>query len=235
MSSDDRPLLLGLDAATPPASVALIAGRTVVASCSGPFGRGTDAWIIAAVDEVLAAAGRRLAEVDAFAATAGPGTFTGIRVGLATALGLGRGAHRPAAGIGTLEAMVVAARTVLGAAVPVIAVVDARREQLYAGLASPGAGTLAWGPELVAAERVRDLAAATPEARLVGTAGGLLTDLAVLLPGDDLPPVAVGAALAAGARLAGGGLDALPPPRPHYLRPADAVPGQSPLRRRRRL
>lgn len=234
MESQDCPLVLGVDAATPPASVAVVRDREVLACETGPFGRGTDAWIAGAVGRALAAAGCRLADVDAFAATVGPGTFTGIRVGLATAAGLGRGRDRPVAGIGTMDALVAAARAGDDPDADVLAVLDARRGQLYAALATRETPGLAWGPELMDSEELRQRLADTPASRIVGTAGELLEGLRVEAPGHDLPPVAAGAALAAATLLAGGGAEALPAPRPAYFRPPDAVPGTSPLRRRRR-
>lgn len=234
MSSQHRPVVLGLDAATPPASVALVEGAGIRAVDTGPFGRGTDAWIVGAVERVLADAGRDLAEVDVFAATAGPGTFTGIRVGLATAAGLARALGRPVAGIGTLEALVATARLELGGDAPVIAVVDARRGQLYAGHAPAGSPTLSWGPELVEPGELVARVAETPGARVAASAADLVEALPAFVPATNGSPLACGVGLAVGARLARDGVDGLPAARPVYVRPPDAVPGISPLRRRLR-
>ncbi len=83
--------------------------------------------------EVAAEAGIGLGAIDAFAVTVGPGSFTGIRIGLATARGLALAAGRPLIGLSTLE--------VLAAGVPeserdgpILAALDARRGRLYVQL-----------------------------------------------------------------------------------------------------
>ena len=62
-------------------------GERVIASRRGPFGRDTDAWILPAIDEVLAEGDLAIGALGGIGVTVGPGTFTGIRVGMATAMG----------------------------------------------------------------------------------------------------------------------------------------------------
>ncbi len=225
------PLVLGLDAATPPASVALARGGELIASTMGPFGPGTDAWIFEGIDSVLGSAGVSLKQVDRIASSIGPGTFTGIRVGIATAGGLARGMGAPTVGINTLEALIEAARqTSDGAAGEVLAVVDARRGQLYAALGgannAPAVGMdFEWGPQLMTpAELVDRIAGRQPVS--VGSGSRVDDRLAAATRPIETAPLAIAVAMLA-ARAPVGFTSTL---EPFYLRPADAVPGPSPLR-----
>lgn len=221
------PLILALDASTPPSSLALVAGERLVAERTGPFGRRTDAWILAGLDELLEEAGVALEEVTAIAGTVGPGTFTGIRVALATAMGLGRGRNVPVAGVGTLDALVAAARWRVGRLPAVLALVDARRGQLYAAHSAGDSG-LDWGPELVAAEALPERVGDLSDVMVVGSGAE-----AAGLTAAPVATVATGAALFLADRLANHPEAPLPLPRPHYIRPPDARPGRNPLRRAR--
>ena len=107
--------------------------------------------------EVAAEGGIALAAVDRFAVTVGPGSFTGIRIGLATARGLALALKRPLIGLSTLE--------VLAAGVPaaerdgaVLAALDAGRERLYVQLFDRSLSALL-EPQAVGAEALPDLVA----------------------------------------------------------------------------
>jgi tRNA threonylcarbamoyladenosine biosynthesis protein TsaB len=90
------------------------------------------------VDEALARAGARLGDVERIALSIGPGSFTGLRVGLATALGLCFGTPRRIVPVPTLAALSLHA----GAQARIAPALDARRGQVYAGLYGPDATTL---------------------------------------------------------------------------------------------
>lgn len=221
------PVALGIDAATPPSSVAVTRGDAVLASRTGPFGRDTDAWILPAVELSLAAAGIAIAEVSCIGVTVGPGTFTGIRVGLATAMGLGRGSGVPLVGITTLEAIALAAGA--DAATRVLATVDARRGQVYAAVYAVGDGAVdclrrPWLGD--PGDIARQAAAFGP---LVAAGTGLSAPELAALPTAPQPsePLAAAVALLAARRPPP---DA--PPVPFYLRGPDARP---PRRRRTTL
>ncbi len=79
------------------------------------------AHVLALLEALLAEAGWARSDVDAYAATRGPGSFTGIRVGLGTIRGLGIAASRPCIGIGTLEALAEAFGPAAGERVPLVA------------------------------------------------------------------------------------------------------------------
>ncbi len=231
MTESSSPVVLGLDAATPPASVALVRGGEVLASTTGPFGPQTDAWILDGIESVLETAGLSLAQLDRIASSIGPGTFTGIRVGIATAAGLARGIGAATVGVTTLEALVEATGMAAeSAAGQVLAVVDARRGQLYAALSAaeslPAAGmSFEWGPALVTPP---ELIARIEDIRPVSAGSGARIDdrlVGATRPVDTAPLAIAVATLAARAAAA-----SLPALAPFYIRPADAVPGPSPLR-----
>ncbi len=83
------------------------------------------------VNRLLAAADLRLRDVDLFAVATGPGSFTGIRVGLAAAQGWARSLDRPVRGVSVFEAMIEEAHPGSGVAVPLL---DARRGEFYCGI-----------------------------------------------------------------------------------------------------
>ena len=210
--------------------MALLRGEQQLAHRSGPFGPQTDAWILAAIEEMLRDTGVQLAQLDCIAAGCGPGTFTGIRVALAAALGLAAGSGVQVCGIGSLEALAEGAQEASGRTAPldVLAVLDARRQQHYAmrALVEPLPVQIApvTGPEAIGTESLIASLAHNPPAVCVGATLPLPPGVRFI----EGPPLAVSI-----ARLA-----ARTPPTerpaaaPSYLRPPDAVPGVSPLRRR---
>jgi tRNA threonylcarbamoyladenosine biosynthesis protein TsaB len=82
--------------------------------------------IIGAIAEVLAKANAKLREIDCFAAANGPGSFTGVRVGLASIKGMAEALHKPAVGISNLRALSLFGKAPLRAVA-----LDARRGQVY--------------------------------------------------------------------------------------------------------
>lgn len=116
----DAPLTLALDTATEWRSVALVRGDTVLAERSTDLREGGAASVLAEIDEVLRAASVAVGEVELFAAASGPGSFTGLRAGIATLKALSVTLGRPALGVPTLHAIAYAARParLLAALVP---------------------------------------------------------------------------------------------------------------------
>lgn len=97
--------VLALDTATAGCSVAACDGNVVLASRSEILGTGHAERIVPLVAEVMTEAGWTFAEVELIATTLGPGSFTGIRAGVAAARALALATGRPALGVSTLEAM----------------------------------------------------------------------------------------------------------------------------------
>ncbi|NHT74518.1 tRNA (adenosine(37)-N6)-threonylcarbamoyltransferase complex dimerization subunit type 1 TsaB [Rhizobiaceae bacterium CRRU44] len=125
-------IVLAIDTAGTACNVALYdAARDATLSTAGAdIGRGHAERLMGFIDEALEAAGLEMDKVDRIAVTIGPGSFTGIRVGVATARGLGLALGRPVVGISVLQAL---ATSVLATAPghPVLIVTDAKREEVY--------------------------------------------------------------------------------------------------------
>lgn len=126
-------LILALDTTSPEGGVALYRDGESLGDMR-PTAGGKVNYSVALfemTDRLLVTAGLRLADVEVFAAATGPGSFTGIRVGLAAAQGWAKAFDRPVRGVSVLEAMVEAARPQGGSA---LSLLDARRGEFYGGL-----------------------------------------------------------------------------------------------------
>lgn len=186
--------------------------------------RGHAERLLPVLEEVLGEAGWRWRDLDRLAVTVGPGNFTGLRAGIAVARALGLALGLPALGLGTLEATAQAAGggDVAAERRPILAVLDARRGQVYAQRFGPGLVPLE-APALVDRPAFVERAASC---RVVGDpsawAGTGWAGSAVTADARDL------LALAARRGDRGGGAAAAPPAhrlRPLYLRAPDARPG----------
>src|ERR1051325_4743749 len=103
-------LILGVETATERRSVAVLRGGRVLSLCERELRDGGGAAVLADIDRALADASVRVSEVELFAAASGPGSFTGLRAGLATVKALAATLGRPAVGVPTLHALARAAR-----------------------------------------------------------------------------------------------------------------------------
>lgn len=140
--------LLAIDTATPACSVALrIDGRIFKASHDGPL-RHTKV-ILKLVDRCLQEAAITARDLGAVTFCAGPGAFTGLRVGAAVAAALATGAEVPLGGVSSLA--VLAAGITGEKQVRVLALLDARMKQCYAGFYSVGATVRALGDDRLSA------------------------------------------------------------------------------------
>lgn len=227
--------LLALESATELVGVAAADDGGVVAE-AWVTGRRRHAESLAPlVAEVLARVGWTLGELTAVAVDVGPGLFTGLRVGVATAKGLAYGAGIGVVPVTSLDALATATAAA-GGADEVVAVVDARRAEVFAARYAPGPGAPPDSLDAPARWRPADLAAhlaatAADRPRLVAVGDGArryadelsaVPGLVVAGPPGGSPP-AWAVARAARAWLAAGRapadpmtLDAL------YLRDADA-------------
>jgi tRNA threonylcarbamoyladenosine biosynthesis protein TsaB len=121
-------LLLAIESATSALSVALLRGEEFIDEVPAPPGPAAGT-LLPAIDTLLGRAGVDVRALDAFAVSIGPGSFTSLRVGIATAKGLAFGTDRPVAPVSTLAALSLVPGPGEAAIVPML---DARRGQLYA-------------------------------------------------------------------------------------------------------
>jgi tRNA threonylcarbamoyladenosine biosynthesis protein TsaB len=197
----------------------------VLAADQAAMARGQAERLVPMIESVIQAAGIGYGELDAIAVTTGPGAFTGVRIGLATARGYALALGIPAIGIGSLAAIAAGTDEAERAGRTLLVLIDAKRADVYAQ---------AFRPDLTPATEAM---AVTPDALDAALPPG-----PILLAGDG-DAGAVDALQAAGRELArsraptladpGGiahlaakeplpGADA-PPPRPVYLRPPDVT------------
>ena len=203
--------LLAIDTCLDASQAALIDDDEVVFACSEPMHRGHQERLAPMLAEAMAAAGVGFDGIDRIGVSVGPGSFTGLRVGLAFAKGLAIARGLPCVGVGVLEALAASA----GATGRVLAAIDAKREQLYLQAFDDGRAT---GPPR--AERIADFALPQPSRGLtiVGSGAPVLAQAAPdarILPLAAPDPVAI-------ARLAARAPEPDAPPSPIYLRAPDA-------------
>jgi tRNA threonylcarbamoyladenosine biosynthesis protein TsaB len=130
-------LVLALDTTTRAGSVALARDGVLVEALVGDASRTHATRLPGDILGLLARHGRSLPEVDLFAVAAGPGSFTGLRIGIATIQGLSFASQRPVVGVSALEALAHSADVDHAAVAPpglVGAWMDAQRGEVYAEL-----------------------------------------------------------------------------------------------------
>jgi tRNA threonylcarbamoyladenosine biosynthesis protein TsaB len=132
------PLVLAIDTTHEYGSIALSGREEVLMHAPAGFAH----VLYAHLDELLRRNGVALADIDCFAAASGPGSFTGVRVGLACVKGLAEAMGRPAAGVSNLEAVASFGTAPLRATV-----LDARRGEVYGAVYDDAGGLVA--PETV--------------------------------------------------------------------------------------
>ncbi len=218
-------LLLAIDTSTPAVTAALHDGSHVVAESTVVDARRHGELLAPLVRQVLAASVRVPGDLTDVAVGVGPGPFTGLRVGIVTALTLGSALGVPVHGVCSLDAWSWGAGA-LGLVGPFGVVTDARRKEVY-WAAYDGPGRRVAGPAVDHPEVAAQRLAGRP---VFGPATGLFELPGVVtVSGPDGAPVVASAALLADlavARLAGrpGSGEGLLLPRPLYLRRPDATP-----------
>jgi tRNA threonylcarbamoyladenosine biosynthesis protein TsaB len=175
--------VLAVDTTTERGSVALTENDSVSGEVRLASPEGHSRRLLPAVDFLLQSLGRRPADIDGFAVTTGPGSFTGLRVGLSTVQGLALGAGRPCLGISALD--VLAAR-IAGVATASVALMDAYRGEVY-GAVYDEAGRMVGAASV---ERPEALVARTPEvAAFIGDGAQRHRELILALRPRALFPV----------------------------------------------
>ena len=120
--------LLALDSSGLVASVAILDGETLVAEYTLNYKKTHSQTLLPMLDEIVKMTQTELSEMDAIAVAAGPGSFTGLRIGSATAKGLGLALNKPIISVPTLEGI---ACNFYGTDAIICPMMDARRQQVY--------------------------------------------------------------------------------------------------------
>lgn len=130
-------LILTIETSTPTERVAVVRDGSVLAEFTETVGRGHTEKLLGAVEDVLSRSAVGLGDLDAVGVSIGPGRFSGLRVGLATAKGLAVAFGMPVVPVETLAALAESARPHGGLVCPML---DARRGEVYAALFRLGDG-----------------------------------------------------------------------------------------------
>lgn len=207
--------LLVLDTALGACTAAVFEGARPLAVRDVAMTVGHQERLAGLTRDVMAEAGGGFESVERIGVTVGPGSFTGLRVGLAFAQGLGAALDRPVVGLSVLDALAAS----VASAGTVAALIDARRGQVYARLFHEGSPLT--GPEaLPLDEAAARLSAVKGPLTLVGTGAALLSTART---DADVRPLAAPTPEAL-ARLTLAADPIAAPPRPLYLRAPDATP-----------
>jgi tRNA threonylcarbamoyladenosine biosynthesis protein TsaB len=220
--------VLGIDTATWTASVGAIDGDSTLAESSRVVDRGNHAAILLPmVEAVLRAAGVGLSDLQLLAVSIGPGSFTGLRIGLSVAKGFSLAAGVPIVGVPTLEALARVPGRLPGLVCPVL---DARKKEVYGAAFRWSGDTLEQVCEAAVLEPHRFAARLSTPCTLIGDGvdayesvwRACFGDDAVLIPFRDCSPRGSSVALI-GRRLAESrGVDDAARLVPIYLRKPEA-------------
>jgi tRNA threonylcarbamoyladenosine biosynthesis protein TsaB len=145
-------ITLAMECATDTVGLALLEGKKILADFYLGPGRHHAEVLLPALEKILLLTGITMDQIDLLACTTGPGSFTGVRIGVSTVKGLALATGRPIVGISTLEALAMNAFPSPGLICPLL---DARRDQVYAGLYRMGPDGF---PEIVTPDRLTDIA-----------------------------------------------------------------------------
>jgi tRNA threonylcarbamoyl adenosine modification protein YeaZ len=185
------------------------------------IGKGHAERLIGVIESALGRAGLAYADLDRIGVSIGPGSFTGVRVGVATARGLALALGIPAVGVNTLEALAAEAHADFPDR-PILAAIDGRRGDLYCAVYAPD-GVVLFEPSAISVADAVFLAR-RHDAALAGNGGD-----AILAAAGNHPPLDTGLRKATAdisfyARFAAASEATNEKPKPLYLRGADAKP-----------
>jgi tRNA threonylcarbamoyladenosine biosynthesis protein TsaB len=187
--------------------------------------RGHAEALMPMIDEVMKASGISYASLERIAVTVGPGSFTGLRVGIAAARGIALASGKPAIGLSTLAAL-AAPHLAAARGEATVAAIDARHGRVYLQVFDAAGEVRTPACVATVAEAVR--AAHPGPARIVGSGAPAV---AAAWPSAEAPPVAVEAAAAPDiewvARLGAFMADETGMPAPLYLQEPDVTPQDS--------
>jgi len=217
--------ILAIESSARQSSVALVEEEKLIAQNVQNAGQTHSKTLLPMTHSLLRDLGITIQDIDKIAVAHGPGSFTGIRIGVATAKGLAMGADKPLIGVSTLEAMAHQAKH-LGAGI-ICPVMDARREQVYNALFTMEDGTLTRLTEdrAIAVETLFTEGEQTLPYILVGDGAVLCHSWlkergreAIILPDHLVQQTAWGVAIAAMDQEA----SSVHEVNPHYIRPSQA-------------
>lgn len=214
--------VLGLDSAGSQCAVAVLDGERVAAARIEAMARGQAERLVPLIAETLAAASIATAALDLIAVTTGPGSFTGIRIGLAAARGLALATGRPVTGIGVFDAYAAAVPPAARQGRTLIVAVESKRDEFYLQAFTSAGPPLEPPTQLLP----RDIVAWLPPGPLLlaGDAAARLhaqlaaSDAAIAAGSEAVDPAQV--ARLGRVRFTGGAGE---PPRPFYLRAPDTT------------
>jgi tRNA threonylcarbamoyl adenosine modification protein YeaZ len=215
--------LLAIDTALAACSAAVLdTDHGIVAAQSLVMERGHAEALMPLIARIMDEARTAFRELDRVVVTTGPGSFTGLRVGIAAARGIALAAAKPAVGLSTLSAL-AAPEMDADATVPVIAAIDARHDHVYLQVFGPGGRTLT-APRLASMREAVEAAAVAP-ACIVGSAAQAVAAAAVDA-GIAIAAIEQRGApdIAWVARMGAVVPEGQSPPKPLYLRAPDAQP-----------
>lgn len=223
MRMQSGPYLLALETATPVGSVSVWEGRSMLGYVEIRQEKAHARLLLPVIDGLMGNLGLRPAQLGAVAVGKGPGSYTGLRVGVSTAKGLCLSLGIPLIGIGSLEGLAAQVQDLarsLGAAIA--PVIDARRMEAYSALYSAELGELApVDARIFDAESFSGWLAARPLI-LVGDAAAKLLPLAAGLPGvvvlPEVQATAAGIGKLAVLRFEAGQFEDLERFEPYYLK-----------------
>src|SRR5262245_15471241 len=216
--------VLAIDTALEACSAAVLDTdrRAIIATETLAMTRGHAEAVMPLIARVMDRAKVEFRELDRIAVTTGPGSFTGLRVGISAARGIALAAGKPAIGLTTLAGF-AAPHIAVDDVRPVVAAIDARHGHVY--LQSFGLGGRTLVAPKIAPLRDAVRAALVGQARIVGTAADMI---AAAWPKGEPPPALVEQRGAPDigwiARLGAAAADGHGPPKPLYLRAPDAQP-----------
>ena len=222
-------LILAIDTALDACAAAVLDTNAakIIAQESLPMKRGHAEALMPLIARVMKDSGVAFALLDRIAATTGPGSFTGLRVGLSAARGIALAAGKPVVGLTTLTAYAAPIVSENGAH-PVISAIDARHDHVYFQVVSGDGGSLIKPKVAPISEALEASRFGAPH--LVGNAAEILADR---WPKDAPPPFKVDARAAPDITWVAWLGAAVNPEtalaRPYYLRAPDAKPPKNPL------
>ena len=222
-------LILAFETTAKAGSVALLEDNKLLAESYQNTGLTHSQTLMVMAEDMLKAAGKTMADVTTVAVAAGPGSFTGVRIGVAAAKGLAWGAELPCYGVSTLESMALTLGVYQGY---VCACMDARRNQVYNALFYVNCGVMERVCEdraIALADLKTDLEHLDGPIFLVGDGSNLTwntlkdaIDELVLPPEHRMHQRASGVALAAAKKVAAGESGDAAAMAPNYLRLSQA-------------